>query len=72
MAEAEWHVEYLRSLPNFENVKVGLKLKDTQRADESVDELLARVVKKTEDAVQAKINEIDAEAAGANVTRKQR
>jgi len=70
MAKAKWNIEYLRSLPNFENVKVGLTLEDDSREGEHVDDLIERVWRKTEEAVEKKIDEIDTEAGSANVTRK--
>ena len=70
MAKARAKLEYLRSLPNFENVKVGLELEDETRENEHVDALIARLFAKVEAAIQKKIEEIDAEAHEANVTRK--
>lgn len=72
MAKARAKLEYLRALPNFENVKVGLELEDDARQGEHVDDLIKRLFAKVEEAVSAKIEEIDAEAKEANVTRKQR
>lgn len=59
-------LQYLRSLPaQYENVRVHYEITDSVRDGESVDEAMARVTQKVDSLVQKRVEEIDAEVAGA-------
>jgi hypothetical protein len=59
-------LQYLRSLPTkFENVRVHYEITDSVREGETVDAAMARLTAKVDYLVQARIEEIDAEVAGA-------
>lgn len=59
-----YQAEYLRSLPNYENVKVIYGLQDDLREGETPDQAVARLEAKVDGWLEDRINRIDAEAAG--------
>lgn len=64
MTQVTYQIEYLRSLPNYENVKVIYGITDNLRDGESPDQAKARIEAKVDSWVEARIESIDAEVAG--------
>lgn len=52
-------LKYTRNLGNFENVTPYFEISDEQRENETLNELVNRVVGKVESLMTEKINEID-------------
>lgn len=55
-------LKYTRNLGNFENVTPYFEISDDKRDDESLTDLVTRVVGKVEKLMEDKINEIDEDA----------
>jgi len=65
MTNVTYGLHYTRNLGNFENAKVYYEITDTVREGESVDDAVARVTSKVDSLVQARVEEIDREAANS-------
>lgn len=64
MTRVTYGLHYTRNLQNYENAKVYFEISDDVRDGENVDAAFSRVVSKVDALVEAKVREIDAEAAG--------
>lgn len=63
MATVTAGLAYTRNLGNFENAKVFFEITDDVRDEEDLDDAANRVYQKVEGLVEAKVKEIDADAA---------
>lgn len=64
LTNVTYGLQYTRNLGNFENARVYYEITDTVRDGESVDDAQARITNKVDSWVQARVEEIDREAAG--------
>ena len=54
-------LQFTRNLGNYESLKVGIGIEDSQRAGETIDEATNRVYNFVEKKLMEKVNEIESE-----------